>query len=89
MGMPRDTIVNMIRERDGRIEVPFTLDGNLNDPRFALDSAFKTRLAIATAGALGVTITGLITEFGGVRDKGSGREKADALLDSLKRLLGK
>ncbi len=89
MGMPRDTVVNMIRERDGRIEVPFTLDGNLNDPRFALDSAFKARLAIATAGALGVTITGLITEFGGVRDKGSGREKADAVLDSLKRLLGK
>ncbi len=89
MGMPRDTVVNMIRERDGRIEVPFTLDGNLNDPRFALDSAFKARLAIATAGALGVTITGLITEFGGVRDKASGREKADAVLDSLKRLLGK
>ena len=89
MGMPRDTVVNMIRERDGRIEVPFTLDGNLNDPRFSLDSAFKTRLAIATAGALGVTITGLITEFGSVRDKSGSREKADAVLDSLKRLLGK
>ena len=88
MGMPRDAVINLIRERDGRIEVPFTLDGNLNDPRFALDSAFKARLAIATAGALGVTITGLITELGGLRDK-SGREKTDAVLDSLKRLLGK
>ena len=88
MGMPRDAVINLIRERDGRIDVPFTLDGNLNDPRFALDSAFKTRLAIATAEALGVTITGLITDLGGLRDM-SGREKADAVLDSLKRLLGK
>ena len=89
MGMPRDAVVNLIRERDGRIDVPFTLDGNLNDPRFSLDSAFKTRLAIATAGALGVSITGLISELGGVRAKASGREKADAVLESLKRLLGK
>ena len=88
MGMPRDAVINLIRERDGRIEVPFTLEGNLNDPRFTLDSAFKARLAIATAGALGITINGLITELGGLRDK-SGREKADAVLDSLKRLLGK
>ena len=89
MGMPRDAVINLIRERDGRIEVPFTIEGNLNDPRFALDSAFKARLAIATAGALGVTITGLITDLGGLRDMSSGREKADAVLDSLKRLLGK
>ena len=88
MGMPRDAFINLIRERDGRIEVPFTLEGNLNDPRFTLDSAFKARLAIAAAGALGITITGFITELGGLRDK-RGREKADAVLDSLKRLLGK
>ena len=89
MGMPRDAVINLIRERNGHIDVPFTLEGNLNDPRFALDSAFKARLAIATAGALGITITGLITELGGLRDKTSGREKADAVLDSLKRLLGR
>ena len=88
MGMPRDAVINLIRERDGRIEVPFTIEGNLNDPRFALDSAFKARLAIATAGALGITITGLITELGGLRDK-SGRDKTDAVVDSLKRLLGR
>ena len=89
MGMPRDAVINLIRERNGHIDVPFTLEGNLNDPRFALDSAFKARLAIATAGALGITITGLITELGGLRDKTSEREKADAVLDSLKRLLGR
>lgn len=89
MGLPRDAVINLIRQRDGRIEVPFTLEGNLNDPRFALDGAFKARLAIAAAGVLGVTVTGLVTELGGLRDKGTAREKVDALRDSLKRLLGK
>jgi uncharacterized protein involved in outer membrane biogenesis len=89
MGLPRDAVINLIRQRDGRIEVPFTLEGNLNDPRFALDGAFKARLAIAAAGALGVTVTGLVTELGGLRDKGTAREKVDALRDSLKRLLGR
>ncbi len=89
MGMPRDAVIDMIRGRNGHIEVPFKLEGNLNDPSFSLDAAFKTRLAIATASALGVTITGLISELGGLRDKGSAKEKADAVLQSLKRMIGK
>jgi hypothetical protein len=89
MGMPREAVIKSLRDRDGRIEVPFKLEGDLNDPRFALDSAFKTRLGIATASALGVTITGLISELGGLRDKDSIKEKAGAALDSLKRLLRK
>ena len=89
MGMPRDTVINMIRERDGRIEVPFTLDGNLTDPRFSLDSAFKTKLGVATAAALGVTISGLVKDLRGLREQGALKEKADAALESLKRILGK
>ncbi|MEQ1518742.1 MAG: DUF748 domain-containing protein [Usitatibacteraceae bacterium] len=89
MGMPRDTVINLLRQRDGRIEVPFKLEGNLNDPRFALDSAFKTRLGIAAATALGVSLTGLVTEFGGLHDKEAIREKAKSALDSLKRMFGR
>ena len=39
-------------------------------------------------GRLGVTVTGLITELGGMRDMSSGREKANAVLESLQHLLG-
>lgn len=89
MGMPRDAVIDMIRGRDGRIDVPFKLEGNLNDPSFSLDAAFKTRLAIATASALGVTINGFVSELAGLRDKGSANEKAQAMLQSLKRMFGK
>ena len=61
----------------------------MSDPGFALDSAFKARLGIATAAALGVTITGLIQELGGLREKSAIKEKTDAVLDSLRRALGK
>ena len=88
MGMPRDTVVNMIRERDGRIEVPFKLEGNLNDPNFSVDAAFKTRLAIATAAALGVTIKGLIGELSGLREKNT-TEKVDSVINAMKKLFGK
>ena len=88
MGMPRDTVVNMIRERDGRIEVPFKLEGSLSDPNFSLDATFKTRLAIATAAALGVTIKGLIGELSGLREKNTA-EKVDAVINSMKKLFGK
>ena len=89
MGMPRDTVINLLRQRDGRIEVPFKLEGNLNDPRFALDSAFKTRLGIAAATALGVSLSGLVTELGGLRDKEAIKEKAKSALESLKRAFGR
>ena len=88
MGMPRDTVVNMIRERDGRIEVPFKLEGNLNDPNFSVDAAFKTRLAIATAAALGVTIKDLIGELSGLREKNT-TEKVDSVINAMKKLFGK
>ena len=88
MGMPRDTVVNMIRERDGRIEVPFKLEGNLNDPNFSVDAAFKTRLAIATAAALGVTIKGLIGELSGLREKNT-TEKVDSVINAMKKMFGK
>ena len=61
----------------------------MNNPSFSLDAAFKTRLAIATASAPGVTITGLICELGGLRDKRSAKENTDAVLQSLTRLFGK
>ena len=89
MGLPRDAVIDAIRGQDGRIEVPFKLEGNLSDPGFALDSAFKARLGIATAAALGVTITGLIQELGGLREKSAIKEKTNAVLDSLRRALGK
>ncbi len=90
MGMPRDSVVGMLRERDGSITIPFTVQGNLNDPAFTLDSAFKARVGIAAAATLGITIKGLLDVLGNKKDGGSeGGSKVTKTLDALKGLLGR
>lgn len=51
-------------------------------------AAFKARVGIATAAALGVSIKGLIGELGGMREK-SGVEKVDAVIESMKQIFRK
>ena len=90
MGMPRDSVIGMLRERDGGITIPFTIVGNLNDPTFALDNAFKARVGLAAAATLGLTIKDLIDVFGRQKDKsGEGENKAGKVIDALKGLFGK
>ena len=90
MGMPRDSVVGMLRDRDGTITIPFTIEGSLNEPGFALDRAFKARVGLAAAATLGLTIKDLIDGFGNRRDKtGDGESKADKVIDALKGLFRK
>ena len=90
MGMPRDSVIDMLRERDGGITIPFTIVGNLNDANFALDSAFKARVGLAAAATLGLTIKDLIDVFGNRKDKsGESDGKAGKVIDALKGLFGK
>ncbi len=84
MGMPRDSMVSMLRERDGSITVPFSIEGNLNDPGFDVDAAFKAKVGLATATALGVSIKDLMGTLG--KDKGEGAAK---VIDAFKGLLGR
>jgi uncharacterized protein involved in outer membrane biogenesis len=85
MGMPRDSMVSMLRERDGSITVPFNIEGNLNDPGFDVDAAFKAKIGLATATALGVSIKDLM----GVLGKEKSGENAAKVIDVFKGLLGK
>ena len=90
MGMPRDSVVGMLRERDGSITIPFTVQGNLNDPNFSLDSAFKAKVGLAAAATLGLTIKGLLDVLGNKQDgSGDSGNNVNKTLDVLKGLLGK
>lgn len=90
MGMPRESVVGMLRDRDGSITIPFTIDGSLNEPGFALDRAFKARVGLAAAATLGLTIKDLIDVFGNRRDKtGDSESKAEKVIDALKGLFRK
>ncbi len=90
MGMPRESFIAMLRERDGSISIPFNIQGNMNDPNFALDNAFKARVGLAAATTLGITVKGLIDAFSTRKDaSGESASKADKVLDALKGLFRK
>lgn len=65
MGMPRNAVVSMMKDRRDRIKVNFTLAGNLNDPRFSLNENFSTRIGASVAESLGISLEGLAKGVGG------------------------
>ncbi len=64
MGLPRQAVLTGLKDNDNRITVRFTLEGNLNDPRFSLNESFAKSIGTATAGLLGISIEGLAKQLG-------------------------
>lgn len=65
MGVPRDAVLATLKNRDGRIALRFTLEGNLDDPKFSLNESFARRMASSLADTLGVSVEGLARGVGG------------------------
>lgn len=72
MGLPRGAVLNSLKTNANRIEVDFVLEGDLDNPHFALNEAFVTRVAVATAERLGVSV----------------REAAQGVGEAVRALLG-
>lgn len=70
MGMPRNAVVNSLKERNGVIDVDFILSGDVSHPNFSLNEALSTRIAAGMAGQLGVSIKGLAEGVSGLGGKG-------------------
>ena len=64
-GVPRQAVLAAM-ERDGRIEVGFTLDGRLDDPAFSINDNLATKLAGGLAESLGVSLGGVVEGVGSV-----------------------
>ena len=64
-GVPRQAVLAAM-ERDGRIEVGFTLDGRLDDPAFSINDNMATKLAGGLAETLGVSLGGVVEGVGSV-----------------------
>lgn len=62
-GVPRQAVLAAM-SREGRIELRFTLDGRLDDPRFSLNENIATRLASGLAENLGVSVAGVVEGVG-------------------------
>lgn len=70
MGMPRNAVVNSLKDTQGVIDIDFALKGDITHPNFSLNEALSTRIAAGMAGQLGVSIKGLAEGVGALGGKG-------------------
>lgn len=70
MGMPRAAVINFLKNKNNKIEVKFILEGDINNPQFALNEAFATRIASSMAESMGVSIRGVAEGIGTLGPKG-------------------
>ena len=72
MGLPRNAIIALMKNRKGVISIKFVLEGNVNDPHFSLNENLATRIGSSFASTLDISVEGLAR---GVSDVGSGTAK--------------
>ena len=89
LGVPRDLLLAGLRARGGRIDLDFSLDGAIDDPHFSLNEAMSTRLAVALAEDLGVSVGGLVEGTIGIGQEGlrGAGDAAQGIGSALKKLL--
>jgi hypothetical protein len=90
MGVPRNAVVNFLRDHNNAIDVDFTLTGDTSNPNFSLNENLSTRIATAMAGQLGVNIRDVAEGLGTLGRKGI--EGASGVVEgvgsAVKRLFG-
>lgn len=64
-GVPRQAVLAAM-SRDGRIELDFTLEGRLDDPKFSINELFAARFAVGLAEKLGLSVGGVVEGVGNV-----------------------
>jgi uncharacterized protein DUF748 len=64
MGIPRAALISFLKNNENAIDVDFVLAGDISNPKFSINEAIATRVAMGMAAELGVSIRGLAEEFG-------------------------
>ncbi len=80
MGMPRSAILATMKNKKDQINVQFSLDGDLGDPKFSLNGSFLKQVGSTIAQTLGISIEGLVRGVG---------EAPGGITDALKNLFKK
>jgi uncharacterized protein DUF748 len=90
MGLPRNAVINFLKDNHNAIDVDFTLKGNTNNPNFSLNENLSTRIAMSMANQLGVSIRGVAEGLSTLGRKGA--ESASGVVEgvgsAVKRLFG-
>ena len=89
MGLPRGAVLNSLKNNN-KIEVDFVLEGDLDNPHFALNEAFVTRIAVATAERLGVSVREVVEGLSSLERRGleASSEAAQAAGQAVQELFG-
>ncbi|HEY7221978.1 MAG TPA: DUF748 domain-containing protein [Candidatus Binatia bacterium] len=90
MGLPRNAVINFLKDNHNAIDVDFTLKGDTSHPNFSLNENLSTRIAMSMANQLGVTIRSVAEGLGTLGRKGA--EGAGGMVEgvgsAVKRLFG-
>lgn len=90
MGLPRDAVINFLKDNHNAIDVDFTLKGDTSHPNFSLNESLSTRIAMSMANQLGVSIRSVAEGLGTLGRKGA--EGAGGIVEgvgsAVKRLFG-
>lgn len=70
MGVPRSAVLAVLRDRDGRIDLQFALEGDLANPQFSLNESLSRRLAYGMAESLGLSLAGVAKDVGTLGQQG-------------------
>jgi len=57
--IPREAAIAALKDRQNRISLDFTLQGDLSDPKFSLNEDIATRIAAGLAKSLGISAEGV------------------------------
>lgn len=83
LGLPRQGILNLLKTRDGKIEIAFRVEGDFSDPHFMIQQSFVSAMASGLAEQLGVSVKGVGSGVVTLGQKG-----AEAVGDVAKQLGG-
>ncbi len=75
LGIPRALLSKLFQHPQGRIDLPFVVEGDLRDPSFNLRSALITRIAVALAEKMGVGSVEIVNGDFGFGRKGTGSKE--------------
>jgi hypothetical protein len=84
MGLTHSVAASLLKDKKGRISLKFTLEGDVDDPRFSLNEELVTRLGLSLAGLPGINLKSLVKDVGQ-----AGGDSARAIGKSIDRLFGK
>lgn len=91
LGVPRDSALELLKDKNNRITLAFTIQGDLRNPKFSLNEAISTRLANAMSDSVTSTLGGIAGKAGDLGKKGveSATEAVKDVGKGIKNLFGK